>query len=513
MGAESPFVDLRRLADWFVTSPTRPSLHVERIVARLGATAVPLLGRELTGADPRRRDAARAALVRLAESDGRARVIAELRAITDGPADDAGKVSALGLLAELGERGIARFADPSAIQRSSALALAAHLDTACDVAAAAGLMVEKLADDDLVKLLAVMADAAPAAAHRIAAELCTRLDVALELRERIAEVALLHAAPDEPGARKPTRPTHVKLLVDGARTVIVAIRKVTGEKRWRRWAVLIDERVIESPATAGRAVPPKAVRSTIESTATTGRAAPPKAVRSTIESPATAGRAAPPKAVRSVIGDCLHEESNDELDAGALVHELVADGYRVVPAELDDVRARIAAAARATAEELPAAYYIGRDLLDLGDVHLSQSRVHPTSATIGRAVELIADGDVPRARLLLARCDGESADVAAATAACLLAQSRPADAVPHLQHACALEPAWPLHHWNLAAAHHAIGDAAACHQALRRFVSTSASPTGLVGDPDQPTRVAQACRLMAELERTARLAGKRLRKR
>jgi len=456
MGAESPFVDLRRLADWFVTSPTRPSLHVERIVARLGATAVPLLGRELANADPRRRDAARAALARLADSAARARVIAELRAITDGAADDAGKVSALGLLAELGERGVARFADPSAIQRSSALALAAQIDTAGDVAAAADLMIQQLADDDLVKLIAVMADASPTAAHRITAELCARLDVALELRERIAEVALLHAAPDEPTARKPVRPTHVHLLVDGARSVIVAIRKVTGEKRWRRWAVLIDGNVIE---------------------------------------------------------DCLHEESGDELDAGALVHELAADGYRAVPADLDDVRARITAAARATGESLPPAYYVGRDLLELGDIHLSRSRVHPTSATIGRAVELIADGDVPRARLLLARCDGESADVAAATAACLLAQSRPADAVPHLVHACTLEPAWPLHHWNLAAAYHAIGDAAACYQALRRFVSTSSAPTGLVGDPDQPARVAQACRHMAELERTARLAGKRLRKR
>ena len=45
----------------------------------------------------------------------------------------------------------------------------------------------------------------------------------------------------------------------------------------------------------------------------------------------------------------------------------------------------------------------------------------------------------------------------------------------------------------------------ACYQALRRFVATSAAPTGLAGDPDRPARVAQASRLMAELERTARL--------
>jgi len=113
---------------------------------------------------------------------------------------------------------------------------------------------------------------------------------------------------------------------------------------------------------------------------------------------------------------------------------------------------------------------------------------------------------------LLARCE-DSAEVAAAIAACLLAQQRPGDAVTHLARACELDPAWPLHHWNLAAACHAIGDVVQCYQALRRFVATSGEPTGLAADPDQPARVAQACRLVAELERTARLAGKRLRKR
>ena len=41
------FVELRRLAEWFGACPTRPSLHVERIVKRLGVVAVPMLGREL----------------------------------------------------------------------------------------------------------------------------------------------------------------------------------------------------------------------------------------------------------------------------------------------------------------------------------------------------------------------------------------------------------------------------------------------------------------------------------
>ncbi len=455
MGAESPFVDLRRLADWFVTSPTRPSLHIEKIVSRLGVTAVPLLGRELACIDPRRREAARAALGQLASTPARPRVIAELYRITDSDTDDAGKVCAVGLLAELGERRVARFADPSAIQRSSALALAAQLETPGDVASAVDLMVTQIArrGDELVQLVGVMADVAPGPAHRVAAELCARLDVALELRERIAEVALLHAAPAEPGTRKSPRPTHVHVLTDdAARTVVVAVRKISGERRWRRWAVLVGAQTID---------------------------------------------------------DCVHEES--ALDTGELVRSLIDDGYRVASTDLDDARQRIAAAARASGAQLPSAYYIGRDLLDLGDAHLSRARVHPTSATIGRAVELIADGDVPRARLLLARCDADSADVAAAIAACLLAQQRPVEAIPHLARACELEPAWPLHHWNLAAACHATGDAPACYQALRRFVATSAAPTGLAGDPDQPARIAEASRLIAELKRIARLAGKRLR--
>src|SRR5438552_1682580 len=113
MGAESPFVDLRRLADWFMTSPTRPSFHVERIVARLGVTCVPLLGRELASNDLHRRAAARAALEKLATGPARTRVVAELRALAESDAADEGKVCALGLLAELGERAAARFSDPS----------------------------------------------------------------------------------------------------------------------------------------------------------------------------------------------------------------------------------------------------------------------------------------------------------------------------------------------------------------------------------------------------------------
>jgi tetratricopeptide (TPR) repeat protein len=473
MGSDTRFADLRRLADWFATEPSRPSLHVEKIVERLGAVCVPLLGRELCAPQQARRDAARTALAQLATTQRsvRPRVIEALREITDGAAPDHGKVCALGLLGELGERGAARFHDPDKIQRTSAINLAAQLETAADIASAADLMVGKLAPDDMVSLLAIMAEAVPARAHDLVHELCARLDLAADLRERIADVALLHA-PTTPVSIEPrriARPTLVTVLVDGAaRVVVVATRKVSGERRWRRWAVLISG---------------------------DGR-----------------------------IEDCLHEEhTGGDRDAATLIANLCADGYRVASREPLHAKELVAAAARVTgalaarsadhaAQRLPSAYYLGRDLLDLGEAHLARARANPTSATVGRAVELIADGDLPRARLLLARCE-PSADVEAATAACDLAQDRAADAAACLARAIELEPAWPLHHWNLAAALHRLNDRAGSYQALKRFVAASAEPTALVGDPDQPERLVLANKLLVELARTARLAGVSLRKR
>ncbi|MGE5183451.1 MAG: tetratricopeptide repeat protein [Acidobacteriota bacterium] len=464
MGADSVFGDLRKLADWFATLPQRasaaPPLHVERLVVRLGTSCVPLLGRELCTRDGRRREAARGALAQLAtDLTTRTRVIAELRRIAASDAGDDGKVCALGLLAELGERGEACFTDPPAIQRRSALALAAQLTTQGDVAAAADMMIRQLAEDDVLQLLSVMADAAPPAAHRLGSELCVRLDVDAALREQIARVALADE-PGEPvhGSRSP-RPTRVDVLVDAAaRLVVVASRKIAGARRWRRWAVLID--------------------------------------------------------ARGAIDDCIHEDQADG-DNAVLIASLVADGYRVASDDYEHARAIVAAAARHSAEttdRLGSAYYLGRDLLDLGEAHLGgRTHAHPISTTLGRAVELLADGEPARARALLARCDRDdprrAADVAATAAACLLAQNQPGDAIAHLLRAIDHEPDWPLHHWNLAAACHVLGDTRGCYHALRRFLTTSTQPTGLYADPDQPGRVALAHRLIGELERSARLAG------
>ena len=479
MGADGVFGDLRKLADWFSTSPQRGSLHVERIVARLGATAIPLLGRELRSPDRRRRDAARAALCALANDlVTRARVIAELRAATTDTTDDEVKVAALGLLAELGERAAAVFADPSSIQRRSAIALAAQLHTDADVASAADLMVCQLGDDDIVAKLDVMGEADPSAARRLGAELAVRLDLATDARERFASVLVQHfgAAPASAEAprRRPARPSTVAVLVDAsARLVVVVTKKITGERRWRRWAVLIG----------------------------------------------ASGR----------IDDCVHEDdATDGGDAATVLASLVADGYRVASSELEHARTVVASAARLTARPLdrtaglPSAYYLGRDLLELGDAHVGDRPAAPP-ALIARAIEETAEAvsandaaKCGRAHALLALCDAGAqapGEVAAATAALYLVAQRPADALPCLERALAAEPDWPLHHWNLACALYALSDTSGCFHALRRFLATSSKPTGLLGDPDQPARIAQAQRLIVELERTARLTGTSLRRR
>jgi hypothetical protein len=472
--SEAAFRDLRRLADWFSTGAPRPGLPIDRALSRLGVTAIPFLGRQLRCLDPRRRDAARDALGALAGHGTamRARVVAELRAITSGPAADEAKVSALGLLSELGEHADARFADPEAIRVRTAIALAAHLETAADIAGAADMMVRELDAADIVEMLEVMSRAAPDATHRLAIELGLRLDLAGAARDRIALVIAALAPrraaepagrPAEPGARaQPRGPIDTAVLVDAAaRVVVIACRRLTGSRRWRRWAVLIDP--------SGR------------------------------------------------IDECLHEDDAGP-DGGAdpLIAALCAEGYRMTSTARDHAREVVAGAARRTADStraLPSPYYLGRDLLELADAHAGGSHTDPRLAALAHAIELVAAGDHARALPLLEHADPDHPDTAAALAACRFAEHRPAAALVALDRAITAEPDWPLHHWNRAAALHQLGDPRGCYHALRRFVATSVAPSGLGADPDQPARIRNAQQMIAELERTARLTGMPLHRR
>ena len=464
--AEGSFADLRRLADYFSVSARRSTdagtTQIARLVCRLGTVAIPFLGRELAGDDPRRRDIARDALATLATTPARDRVIALLSSITQSSDRDDVKVSALGLLAELGEHPATRFHDPSAIQRRSALALAAQLTTPADVASAVDLMIRQLGETEILLMIEILLDAAPPAAARLVDELGARLDLAASLRDRVAVLAARAIECDPAPTSTRARPTQVAVLVDAAaRIVVVASRKVTGERRWRRWAVLVG----------------------------------------------ASGR----------IEDCLHEDdAGADDDAAPLIANLCADGYRVASTELEHARSIVVAAVRHATRDglaLSSAYYLGRDLLELGTEHLIHGRSR-TPTSIGHAIELLASGDPVRAQAIVDRCTASPAshpaDVAATLAACLLARGQIAEAIEPLERAVAEEPTWPLHHWNLASALHALGDSSACYHALRRFVGTSTATTGNLlawSDPDQPARLAHADRLLGELERTARLAG------
>lgn len=316
MASDGLFSDLRELADWLSAAENTPPARIERLTRRLGVTAVALLGRALRSSNPSRRELARTALAYLAidaNTCARDRVIDEARAAAlDASTDDA-KLCALGLLAELGEHELVRFADPAAMQRRSALVLAAQLDTPAGVVRAADAMLRRLDGDELAQLMELLVEVAPAAAQRLARELRARRELPAELRARIATTPL------------------------------------------------------------------------------------------------------------------------------------------------------------------------------------------------ARAVELLASGQPAAARALLARCNAALPDVAGTLAACWLVEGNFAAAVEPLGRAIAADPQWPLHHWNLALALQRLGDAAGCDQALRRFVATSAAPSALAADPDQPARLACAERMLTELARIARL--------
>jgi len=260
-----------------------------------------------------------------------------------------------------------------------------------------------------------------------------------------------------------TRASSALVLVDDVgRYVVVASRRQAARRAWRRWAVLIG--------------------------------------------------------ANGAIEDCFYEDhaTSDELGA-PVVTSLLGDGYRVASKQLARAQelvkagvARAVAAMNGNGPALARAYYLGRDLLELGDTHAPAPSASPSATAahkLDRAHELLAAGDHAGADAVLARCAAPAADLAAARAAACLQRGDAAAALPLLQLAIDGDPQWPLHHWNLGCAHHALGDRVATYHALRRFVTTSAQPTGLYADPDQPARVVFAERMLAELERAARLDG------
>ena len=71
-------------------------------------------------------------------------------------------------------------------------------------------------------------------------------------------------------------------------------------------------------------------------------------------------------------------------------------------------------------------------------------------------------------------------------------------AVAALTRAAWLEPAWPLHHWNLAAAAHRAGDPATCARALHAFLDHAGDPLAHTIDASHGHRVALARRFLVD---------------
>ena len=71
-------------------------------------------------------------------------------------------------------------------------------------------------------------------------------------------------------------------------------------------------------------------------------------------------------------------------------------------------------------------------------------------------------------------------------------------AVAALTRAAWLEPARPLHHWNLAAAAHRAGDPATCARALHAFLDHAGDPLAHTIDASHGHRVALARRFLVD---------------
>jgi hypothetical protein len=440
-----------------------------RSVRLAGRCAIPMLVRQLGGACDRRRALARVLLCELGV-DHRDRLVEALTAALHADATDSGKAAALGLLAELGAaEPTATFLDPRDAKRRSAAQLAAHLETRADIASAADLLVHELDGVDLIEVVEAMADTAPERTTALVDELGARLDldadVRSQLRRIVAPLALARrsraSGQERAGAElRRGRPSCLALLVhpDGRRVVVISRRAGAA---WRNFAALVG--------------------------------------------------------ADGTLDDCLYEdETTPDVLERDVVGILVDQGYARRPATVADARTVVAAAAvraATSARGLPSSYYLGRDLLGLGDTHLGQRARASALATLhGRAVDLLAAGDLARARPLLEHCarlDDADPDVAASLGSCLLAAGEVAAARIHLARAARLEPSWALHHWNHAAACHAAGDLAACWRALREYL-VAADGTGGLGDAAHADRLAVAHRFVADFERAAHLAGRRL---
>jgi len=399
----------------------------------LGCLAVPMLVRRFCE-DPNARPVCQAALLAIADVAvaDHEKVIAELRKSLRNSGTDACRVATLGLLHKLGNNDVgAQFADPLQVQRDAARALAKQLTTPAEIARAAGLMVAQLPIGEMLAMVELVVADAPDAGGWLTDELLVRQDVDAATRAELRRIAAaVRVAPvPVPGQ------TH-----DGE---LMALVHPSGA------AVVVVEAV---PMAVGKHLSTR------------------RAMAFLINA-------------QGVLVDATYQEPAAPGATAEWLRGLLADGY--LESQLERVAARslvTVAARRALANNLglPPAYYVGRDLLQLGNAHLGGRAAHEVDSTwsvaAGYGVDLLAAGDINAAHDLLRRCIARdpvqaaaNADVAVAYGMTCLAMQQFADATHWLAVASAADPSNADHAWNWACAAERCQDLVTTQRALVQY--------------------------------------------
>ncbi len=396
----------------------------------LGSVAVPMLVRRFsqTAAARTACQAALLAITEVAPADHR-RVVAELRKSVHAVVSDDARVALLALLHQLGsvEPG-AQFADPVQVQRDAARALAKQLTSPADIARAAALMIRQLPVVELLAMVELVVADAPDCGAWLTDELLARLDLDADIRAELRRIAagVRVAAPVMP---LPASDATLTALVhpSGAMGIVVEAAPAAPLELRRAIAFLVD---------AGGLL-----------------------IDATYQEPAARGVTA------------------------EWMRGLVADGYRETAIERAAARSAVIAAARqavADNAELPLAFYVGRDLLQLGNTHLGgragQEIDSTWSVAAGYGVDLLAAGEVTGAFALLSQCVARdavqaaaNADVASAYGMTCLALEKYADAAHWLSVAAAADPGLADHAWNWACAAERNQDLVTTYRALTQY--------------------------------------------
>jgi len=445
------FTLLQRLARTFAELPLSPGHRRSALLwARaLGATAVPMSVRELIGPDEARTGWAFAVLVELADGGHRERVCEAMREIAASDASDEAKLRALALLSELGADQVpAQLRNPQAARARSMRKLAASLSNQADVAQAASMLAAQLGDEELAVFLRNLRDADARGGAMLASELLVRDDLVPGLR---AELEHLVAGGPRPIFKTSRAKRHVRIArhPDGHTLLIAWARRPRAQPtRYRSASALI----------------------TPSGTLLEFR-----------------------------YGD---DATSAQIDRG-LLGSFLASGFVVESDDHSRARRLLLAAIEGLADDalLPAEFYLGRDLFDLGFAdHLD---VRPTPTTdlellVSRGFEAYRDGHVAIAETLFERIleREDSGRARAGLGLCALARGDLDGAEAALREAANAEPECAEHLWNLGAVAHRRGCRGSVYLALSAFAGRA--------DASDP-RLAHARAFVSEFERHARL--------